>query len=184
MTNSSTPSTRSPSPAVRPYDVPSSGNYQLLKYAMEFTPVAIVLSDVKLLKIALSLVVFDPNCDDATWVNRLAPMAKEVQHRPNWGVALKWLAMHWSSGALRGEPARTWATPDAVSGRTREDTFVVVWNRLMTNCFDNDDLGLQALFSEADEIEKGLGPMLPTVHLEEPHWKPKTVSQSASRWLY
>ncbi|MDI4635526.1 hypothetical protein J7U46_20855 [Pelomonas sp. V22] len=136
---------------------------------------ATINSDPILLAIAVALAAFDPDEDEETWsVRRLGPMARYAQKTPLHATAIKWLAMHWSSGGLRGMPARSWATPDPTTGRSKAWTFDSEWKRLMRCKFKDDDLCLNSLCHEADEADEKRdlknGPW-PTIHLEAPSWE-------------
>jgi len=132
------------------------------------SPVAAIFDNHQLLATAMALGSLGPDEDEWVWrTRRLAPMALHAQLNPDSEAALRWLARHWSSGALRGRRARAWTTPDARTGRSRAWTFADEWPRMLTSRFGPDALDIDVIRQDADALEQCLDDRLPTLHFGE-----------------
>jgi hypothetical protein len=149
-------------------------------------PVSTILNNHQLLATAMALGSLDPDEEEAIWrTRRLMPMALHARLHPSFESALRWLARQWSSGALRGRPARHWLTPDALTGRTRAWTFAFEWPRLVAGPFGLDTLDIDVIRQDADELEQYLDEPLPTLHFEAPDFElePALEGLQRLRWL-
>lgn len=127
-----------------------------------------IFCDRQLLRTAIALGSLNPDEDETVWrERRLAPMALHAQRNPSWEETLRWLACHWSSGALHGNRARAWTEPDVSTGRSRAWTFAYEWPRLVAGKFGSDALNLDAICNDAAEFEKRVGAPLPTLYFLE-----------------
>lgn len=104
-------------------------------------------------QIGSALLALDPDCDDYTWkFHRICPLAREAKLHPERADELQALARDWSSGALRGVPARFWTTPGATNQLTGEQVFEQVWNRFMTTDHQGRQATVGTLFKHASEL--------------------------------
>lgn len=104
--------------------------------------------DMAQIKSAFQLL--DPDCEEATWkFHRVAVLAREALLHPEHADALKALAREWSSGHLRGQPARSWTTPGESNGQTGEQVFDAVWNRFFNPSYTGKTATLGTVFFHA-----------------------------------
>jgi len=104
--------------------------------------------DMAQIKSAFQLL--DPDCEEATWkFHRVAVLAREALQHPEHADALKALAREWSSGHLRGQPARSWTTPGESNGQTGEQVFDAVWNRFFNPSYTGKTATLGTVFFHA-----------------------------------
>lgn len=161
----------------RPHDVASAFMGKVLgdkrTRPVNETDAEKLVSTHELLKYAVALLYLDPDDDDEIWtVRRLAPMARYARATPYIDDGLlRWLAQHWASGALRGRPAVTWHTPNALTGRSRAETFAAEWNVLSSSADDSDERGMQPIIDDAEEVMKRSNSPLPTLYLGDPDWE-------------
>lgn len=103
-------------------------------------------------QIRSALQVLDPDCDEATWkFHRVAVLAREALQHPEHADALKSLAREWSSGQLRGTPAKAWTTPGQSNGQTGEQVFDEVWQRFFNPSYTGKTATLGTVFYHARE---------------------------------
>lgn len=100
-------------------------------------------------RLASALTVLDPDCDDYEWkLKRLAPLAKAARENPTSERTLRELARSWSSGELRGYPARAWGTPGG-NGRTGEEVFDEVWARFLKGGYSGRPATVGTIYYDA-----------------------------------
>ena len=103
-------------------------------------------------QIKSALQALDPDCDEATWkFHRVAVLAREALQHPEHADALKLLAREWSSGQLRGTPAKSWTTPGQSNGQTGEQVFDGVWQRFFNPSYTGKTATLGTVFYHARE---------------------------------
>jgi hypothetical protein len=103
-------------------------------------------------QIKSALQVLNPDCDEATWkFHRVAVLAREALQHPEHADALKSLAREWSSGQLRGKPAKAWTTPGQSNGQTGEQVFDGVWQRFFNPSYTGKTATLGTVFYHARE---------------------------------
>lgn len=97
--------------------------------------------------------VLDPDCDEATWkFHRMAVLAREALQHPEHADTLKSLAHDWSSGALRGKPAKAWTTAGQSNGKTGEQVFDQVWQRFFNANYTGKTATLGTVFHDAHKV--------------------------------
>lgn len=103
-------------------------------------------------RLASALKALNPDCDEETWkLKRLAPMARAAKENPELAGQLNDLAKSWSSGSLRGEPSKAWATPGNTNGLTGEEAFDTVWKRFTQDNYTGNSTTLGTIYHDAVE---------------------------------
>lgn len=108
-----------------------------------------------------ALQCLDPDCEEVEWkLRRIAPIARAAAANPEQAKQLRKLARAWSSGDLRGAPAKAWSTPGNTNKRTGEQTFDDVWNRFFDEAPSESHTTLGSLFHDAKSADWE-GPSMP-----------------------
>jgi hypothetical protein len=96
-----------------------------------------------------ALLWLDPDCEDETWkLKRLAPLALAARDNPVIADRFYQLAQTWSSGELRGTPAKAWTSPGS-NGKTGEEIFDATWQRFFNQTYPGKPITIRTIFADA-----------------------------------
>lgn len=112
-------------------------------------PEPVATEPVELGHLESALKALDPDCQEKTWANhRVAPLANAARDNPDLADTLFDLAVRWSSGKLRGQPAKTWAK-SGTHGAARRTRLHFVWERFRYSPYEGKRVTIRTIFFHA-----------------------------------